>query len=123
MDVAAKRLDMPEEVVNCVGVLLDKSVAVVSSSVAANVEGTVVKDVDVDAAVECCVSTVTDDATLVVAEVVVMTSVVDMLLCVDRVVSSGEVLAVEDAVAFTSSRDLVVELYTSLLFSVVVCCA
>jgi len=56
------------------------------------------------------VSAVTNDKTVVVVEVVVMTSaVVDNSFSEDGVVTAGEISAVEGVVVITSSEDVVVD--------------
>ena len=70
-----------------------------------------------DVAPECFVSVVNNDETFV-AEVVVLTSVVDSSFSVDGVVTSEETSAAENVVVGASWEDLVVECGMTLVFRV-----
>ena len=63
----------------------------------------------VDIALDRVVSAVTNDETVVAAEVDVVTSVADNSFSVDGVVTAGEIAAVEDFAVVTSSEDVVVD--------------
>jgi len=61
---------------------------------------------------------VTNDETLVVVKVDVITSVVDNSFSVNGVVTSGEISGVKDVVVVTSSGDVVIDCCITLVFAV-----